>query len=119
MNSYKQLRLIRASIAQLPCLRGDIDFDIALEIGYFEQLGTPLTLKQLLLLQIAADATVRRHLDRLVREGVIIKITPARDHRVVHFTLGSEIKGCFDQCLRTIHSTLCENCGECPIANAG
>ncbi len=118
MNTYKRLRLIRASIAQLPCLSGDIDFDIALEIGYFEELGTPLTLKQLLLLGIAADATVRRHLGRLVKTGTVIKITPARDHRIAHFTLSEEIRVCMNQCLKTIEVTLCHHPDQCRPSHA-
>lgn len=108
MNTYKRLKVIRAYIARLPGLKSYKDFDIAVEIGYHQNNGTPLTLKQLLLLDIAAGATVRRHLARMIREGTVIKITPANDHRTVHFTLSPETTQALEHCLKKIHQTLCE-----------
>ena len=108
MNIYKRLKVIRSRIAQLPGLKSYRDFDIAIEIGYHQSLGTPLTLKRLLLLNIAAGATLRRHLSRMVREGTVIKVTPPNDHRTVHFMLSPGTIHALNQCLEKIHRTLCD-----------
>ena len=113
MTIYNKLRLIRSGIARLPGLKSHKDFDIALEVGYHQSIGSPLTLKQLLLLDIAGGATVRRHLSRMIREGTVIKVTPANDHRTAHFTLSTETIEALDQCLEKIHQTLCDSPGVC------
>lgn len=66
---------------QLPFLRSVVDFDIVIEIGYAEEQGQPLTLKQLFLLNIRARSTVRRKLARLIEQGIIIRRKQANDHR--------------------------------------
>ena len=48
----------------------------------------PLTAKGLLLLNLAASATVRRRLNRLVRLGVMQKSRIQSDGRVQQLTLG-------------------------------
>jgi DNA-binding MarR family transcriptional regulator len=65
----------------LPFLRSVIDFDIVIEIGYAEEQGQPLTLKQLLLLDICSRTTVRRKLATLIEQGIIIRRKHANDHR--------------------------------------
>lgn len=113
MNTYKKLKQIRSLIARLPGLKSYKDFDIAVEIGFHQRSGTPLTLKRLLLLEIAPAATVRRHLSRMVREGTISKVIPPNDHRTAHFMLGEDTMHALDQCLDKIHMTLCEPAGNC------
>ncbi len=66
---------------QLPFLRSVVDFDIVIEIGYAEEQGQPLTLKQLFLLNICARSTVRRKLARLIEQGIVIRRKHANDHR--------------------------------------
>ena len=66
---------------QMPFLRSIIDYDIVIEIGYAEEEGQPLTLKQLLLLKLSSRTTVRRKLARLIQEGVIKTRKNARDGR--------------------------------------
>lgn len=79
MKHYKKLRKIRERLVLLPGLRSYKDFDISIEIGYHEHKGSPLTLKQLLLENIASEVTVRRHLSRLIKEGLVEKKTePSR-----------------------------------------
>lgn len=114
MNTYKSLKVIRSLIAQLPGLKSHRDFDIAIEIGYHQSLGTPLTLKRLLLLDVCAGATLRRHLSRMIREGTVIKVTPPNDHRTAHFTLNPETIHALNRCLERIHHTLCKSPGTCP-----
>jgi DNA-binding MarR family transcriptional regulator len=66
---------------QLPFLKSIVEFDIVIEIGYAEELGQPLTLKQLFLLQIRARTTVRRKLARLIDQGIVVRRKHAKDLR--------------------------------------
>ena len=66
---------------QLPFLKSVVDFDIVIEIGYAEEQGQPLTLKQLFLLNIRSRTTVRRKLARLIEQGIVIRRKHANDHR--------------------------------------
>jgi DNA-binding MarR family transcriptional regulator len=66
---------------QMPFLRSMIDYDIVIEIGYAEEEGQPLTLKQLLLLKLSSRTTVRRKLARLIEHGVVKTRKNARDGR--------------------------------------
>src|ERR1700689_3352627 len=66
---------------QLPFLKSVFDFDIVIEIGYAEEQEQPLTLKQLLLLNIGSRATVRRKLAGLIEQGIVFRRTHAKDHR--------------------------------------
>jgi len=66
---------------QLPFFKSLVDFDIVIEIGYAEEQGQPLTLKQLFLLQIRARTTVRRKLARLIDQGIVVRRKHAKDLR--------------------------------------
>jgi len=66
---------------QLPFLKSVADFDIVIEIGYAEEQGQRLTLKQLFLLNISSRTTVRRKLARLIEQGIVIRRKHANDHR--------------------------------------
>ena len=66
---------------QLPFLKSVVDFDIVIEIGYAEEQGQPLTLKQLFLLNFSSRTTVRRKLARLIEQGIVIRRKHANDHR--------------------------------------
>jgi DNA-binding MarR family transcriptional regulator len=66
---------------QLPFLKSIFDFDIVIEIGYAEEQGRPLTLKQLFLLNICSRTTVRRKLATLIERGFVIRRKHAKDHR--------------------------------------
>jgi len=66
---------------QLPFLKSIVEFDIVIEIGYAEEQGQPLTLKQLFLLQIRARTTVRRKLARLIDQGIVVRRKHAKDLR--------------------------------------
>lgn len=82
MHLFAGLKKIREfERKQLPFLKSVFDFDIVIEIGYAEEQEQPLTLKQLLLLNIGSRATVRRKLAGLIEQGVIIRRTHAKDHR--------------------------------------
>jgi hypothetical protein len=66
---------------QLPFLKSVVDFDIVIEIGYAQEQGQPLTLKQLFLLNIRSRTTVRRKLAKLIELGIIIRRKHANDQR--------------------------------------
>jgi len=66
---------------QLPFLKSVVDLDIVIEIGYAEEQGRPLTLKQLLLLKISSRTTVRRKLASLVEQGTVVRRKHANDQR--------------------------------------
>ena len=66
---------------QLPFLKSVVDFDIVIEIGYAEERGQPLTLKQLSLLNINSRTTLRRKLARLIEQGIVMGRKHANDHR--------------------------------------
>lgn len=66
---------------QLPFLKSVIDFDILIEIGYAEEQGQPLTLKQLYLTNVSSRTTVRRKLSRLIEQKIVIRRKHAKDRR--------------------------------------
>src|SRR5580658_9130305 len=66
---------------QLPFLRSVFDFDIVIEIGYAEEQGQPLTLKQLFLLNISSRSTVRRKLAMLIEQEIVARRKHANDQR--------------------------------------
>ena len=66
---------------QLPFLKSVVDFDIVIEIGFAEEQGQRLTLKQLFLLHISSRTTVRRKLAKLIDQGIVIRRKHANDQR--------------------------------------
>jgi DNA-binding MarR family transcriptional regulator len=82
MKLFTGLRKIREfERQQLPFLKSIVDFDIVIEIGYAEEQGQPLALKQLFLLNIRSRTTVRRKLARLIDQGIVVRRKHANDHR--------------------------------------
>ncbi len=82
MKLFSALRKIREfERVQLPFLRSMIDMDILIEIGYAEEQEHPLTLKQVLLLNLSSRTTVRRRLARLLEQGVVRRRKNANDQR--------------------------------------
>src|ERR1700674_4680425 len=74
---------------QLPFLKSIVVFDIVIEIGYAEEQGQPLTLKQLFLLNIRSRTTVRRKLRRLIDQGIVTRRKHASDHRSSLLTISA------------------------------
>jgi DNA-binding MarR family transcriptional regulator len=82
MKLFTGLRKIREfERLQLPFLKSVADFDIVIEIGYAEENGDPLTLKQLFLLNISSRTTVRRKLATLIEQGMVNRRKHANDQR--------------------------------------
>ena len=84
----------------LPFLKTLADFDIACEIGFHELSGTPLTVKQLMLLNFAPAVTVFRRLERLCSFGVILRTRSPRDGRVHELRLAPAVHRLFAMYLR-------------------
>ena len=79
----------------LPFLKTLADFDIASEIGLHELTGPPLTVKQLLLLDLAPAVTVLRRLDRLCTLGVVSRTRSLTDGRVNELRLAPAVHQLF------------------------
>jgi hypothetical protein len=74
---------------QLSFIRSFIDFDIIIEIGYAQEQKRQFTPKQLFLLKIAADTTVRRRLAKLTEQTIVNRRTNTKDHRSNFLTLST------------------------------
>ena len=86
MKLFAGLRKIREfEKLQLSFLNSVFDFDIVIEIGYHEEVGHPLTLKQLFLLEICPRSTVRRKLGKLIDQGILIRRKHTHDQRASLF----------------------------------
>jgi DNA-binding MarR family transcriptional regulator len=82
MKIFAGLRKIRGfQRLELPYLKTISDFDIVIEIGYAEEQGRPLTLKQLFLLNSCSRTTVRRKLASLIEQGVVNRRKHQSDNR--------------------------------------
>ena len=106
MTTYKILKAAKEHLVLLPGLKTHTDFDITVEIGYHESMGKPLTLKHLLLLNIASQATVRRHLQRLINDGMVVKHILLNDQRTVNYTLTEKAHESFRKCVNQLKSVL-------------
>jgi len=95
-NAYSVLRKIGSfQKKHLSMLQSHEDYSIAVEIGYHQEIGKPLTLKQLFLLEIASPATVQRRLKRLINLGVVSKKYRQNDGRMVELGLSSQTDRAF------------------------
>jgi DNA-binding MarR family transcriptional regulator len=82
MNLFAGLRRMRElERKHLPFVRSLAEFDIIIEIGFHEERGKPLTLKHLLTLGICARTTLRRKLNDLVEQGVVVRTRRENDGR--------------------------------------
>lgn len=110
MKLFAALRKIREfERGQLPFLKSIIDFDIVIEVGYAEEEGQPLTLKQLFLLNISSRTTVRRRLARLIEEGVVMRRKHKSDQRSALLTVSTsslKLLGKYGGALTAISSSI-------------
>lgn len=108
MERYKKLKKIREHLIRLPGFISYKDFDISIEIGHHELQGAPLTLKRLLLENIASEATVRRHLNNLIKTGMVEKKVNPNDSRSVCFILTKKSHDLFEDCFTQVNLLLKE-----------
>src|SRR6266850_4773320 len=98
MKLFARLRQIREfERAQMPFLKSIVDFDILIEVGYAEEQGQALTLKQLLLLNHSSRTTVRRRLEHLIRQGTVRRRKNVEDRRSSLLTVSSSSLKLFDK----------------------
>ena len=93
LEPFRQQRLLAKRY--LPFLKTLADFDIAAEVGFHELSLAPLTVKQLLLLELAPPVTVFRRLNRLCDLGVIVRTRSPRDRRVHELRLSPAVHRLF------------------------
>ena len=110
MKLFAALRKIREfERLQMSFLKSVIDFDIVIEIGYAEEEGQPLTLKQLYLLKITSRSTVRRRLARLIEQGIVTRRKQTNDQRAVVLTISPtslKLLGKYGGALTTISAAI-------------
>lgn len=107
---YTTLRAInQLQRRHLPLFETTVDFNISIEIGYFQEVGTPLTLKQLFLLDVASPATVQRRLKLLVHKGMVKKSDNPADGRMVELTLTAEADRMFRKYLQQVERLTSKN----------
>jgi hypothetical protein len=92
MKIFTGLRKIREfERRQLPFLKSVVDFDIVIDIGYAEEEGQPLTLKQLFLLNLSSRTTIRRKLATLIERGIVKRRKQTTDNRAWLLTIAPSI----------------------------
>lgn len=79
-----------------------LDCMVLIEIGYYQEQGSPLTVKRLLLLKLGAPATVLRHLQRLVRQGLVHKFQARHDGRVFQLELDAAVRRTYAKYLKLL-----------------
>ena len=88
MKLFEGLRKIREfERLQMSFVKSLVDFDLLIEIGYAEEQGQPLTLKQLLLQDISSRSTIRRFLARLIEQGIVVQRKHEHDNRATLLTI--------------------------------
>lgn len=106
MEHLVKLKKLRDHLVFFPGHKSCLAFDVVLEVGRHECEGVPLTLKRLLLLNIASPSSVRRLVTQLVKDGVVIRRAHPSDHRLVHFVLSEQAHGVLRHCLQATVSVL-------------
>jgi len=92
LQDFRALKHRRAIERELlPFLRTAVDFDIVCEVGFHELTLAPLTVKQLILLDLAPQMTVFRRLNRLCNLGMVLRTRSLRDARVHELRLAASV----------------------------
>lgn len=101
MTAFKKLKTIMEyEKARMSHLRANEDFDIVIEIGYHEDIGNALTLKRLLLLEIASIATVQRRVSQLVETGILLRNRCEHDRRSIELGVSESTRKLVERYLR-------------------
>jgi hypothetical protein len=103
MNLFKKLKTIREfERAHMPHLRTHEDFDIVTEVGFHQEAAIPLTLKGLLLLNIASPATIQRRVCSLVESGVITRTRCPLDKRSIRLGISGPTRKLIERYVRLL-----------------
>jgi hypothetical protein len=101
METFERFKKNRAFERRyLSALKTCEDFDIVVEVGYAEEQGRPLTVKQLLLLKLGSPSTIRRRLAHLRQAGVIRQRRAPDDSRVALLELDGSVHRTFRHYVR-------------------
>lgn len=119
MTTFKKFKEIKSILDEIPGIKTYKDFDILIEIGYHQEEGCSLTLKQLMLLRIASQATVRRYLSQLVRDGMVEKFESVNDQRSVMLRLSASTVRTLSAHLSKIMKHLVNHTVESPKPRSG
>lgn len=91
MTLFGPLRSARAFAREhMPFVKRLEDLDMLLEIGFCQEQGRRLTVKQLYRSNIASMPTVQRRLQQLRRAGVLVERRSAADRRSVELELAPQ-----------------------------
>ncbi|MFH2135161.1 MAG: helix-turn-helix domain-containing protein [Pseudomonadota bacterium] len=105
MTAFKKLKTIREfEKVRMPHLRSHEDFDIVIEVGYYEDMGKPLTLKCLLLMGISSVSTVQRRVHTLVEEGIITRTRSNSDRRSIELGVSIQTRKLIDRYVKMLHT---------------
>ena len=105
---FARLRAIRRFRQRhLGFLETIADYDIVLEIGYFQESGRPLSMKQLHLLGICSVPTLQRRLRKLRQAGAIVQKKLAHDARAVQLTLSPRVLKIYQRYSECVHANVC------------
>ena len=97
---FDTLRAIRDfEREELPFIRTIEDLDIVREIGFHQEAGQPLTLKQLYELQVGAVATIQRRLATLKKLGIVAQSRIDRDRRSFTLHLSPQVLRAYERYL--------------------
>jgi len=92
MGVFDALRMTRAfKRRHLDFLQTREDCDVIVEIGFHQERGTPLTVKQLQLLGLASAPTLQRRLRRLRQVGAVVRRKSSADGRAVELVLSPKL----------------------------
>lgn len=80
---------------RLPFLKTVLDFDIVCEVAFHHFAGSPLTVKRLLLQNLAPTITVLRRLNRLCGLGIVARSRSLTDGRVHELRLHTDLEPVF------------------------
>lgn len=81
-----------------------LDAVLVAEIGRQEDARRVMTVKDLLLRNLGASATVRRRLNRLVRLGIVRKNSIVRDGRIQQLTLDPSVRKAYSRYMKMLAS---------------
>jgi len=98
MKPFEALRVMRDFQKEhFPYIQTPEDYDILREIGWHEEAGRPIRLRELLRMRIATVATVRRRLLQLKAAGVVEQRRLERDYRAYELVLSRKASRSFSE----------------------
>ena len=93
MNKFKKLVDFHFTFENLLGRTNSLfEYRVMVYIGYYESINTPLTVKQLILLDLGPKTSLDRVLNGLVKKGAVIKMDAPKDGRSQHLYLSDASK---------------------------